>query len=103
MTSLNYVNTSFNSGWLGIGYNGILGLGGDVTFWYDSGAGWIEIDSYAPNFSQAPSFSICGFDTYGSSMSFQVDQVQVVPLPPSVLLLGSGFLGIVGWRRFRKR
>lgn len=26
----------------------------------------------------------------------------VVPLPPSVLLLGSGFLGLAGWRKFRK-
>jgi hypothetical protein len=25
-----------------------------------------------------------------------------VPVPPSVLLLGSGLLGIVGWRKFRK-
>ena len=25
-----------------------------------------------------------------------------VPLPPTVLLLGSGLLGLVGWRRFRK-
>jgi uncharacterized protein (TIGR03118 family) len=25
-----------------------------------------------------------------------------VPLPPSVLLLGSGLLGLVGWRRFKK-
>jgi hypothetical protein len=25
-----------------------------------------------------------------------------VPLPPTALLLGSGLLGIVGWRRFRK-
>ena len=25
-----------------------------------------------------------------------------VPLPPSVLLFGSGLLGLVGWRRFRK-
>jgi len=25
-----------------------------------------------------------------------------VPLPPSVLLLGSGLLGLAGWRRFRK-
>jgi hypothetical protein len=26
----------------------------------------------------------------------------VVPLPPSALLFGSGFLGLAGWRRFRK-
>jgi hypothetical protein len=26
----------------------------------------------------------------------------VVPLPPTVLLLGSGLLGLAGWRRFRK-
>jgi hypothetical protein len=25
-----------------------------------------------------------------------------VPLPPTVLLLGSGLLGLAGWRRFRK-
>jgi hypothetical protein len=28
-------------------------------------------------------------------------QTSAVPLPPSVLLLGSGLLGLVGWRRFR--
>jgi type VI protein secretion system component Hcp len=28
--------------------------------------------------------------------------VEVVPLPPTALLLGSGLLGLVGWRRFRK-
>jgi hypothetical protein len=29
-------------------------------------------------------------------------KTQPVPLPPSTLLLGSGLLGLVGWRRFRK-
>jgi hypothetical protein len=28
--------------------------------------------------------------------------VHPVPLPPSLLLLGSGLLGLAGWRRFRK-
>ena len=28
--------------------------------------------------------------------------VAVVPLPPSLLFMGSGLLGLVGWRRFRK-
>jgi hypothetical protein len=33
-----------------------------------------------------------------------LDNVQgsMVPLPPSALLLGSGLLGLAGWRRFRK-
>ena len=35
---------------------------------------------------------------------FLMDHVNAVPLPPSVLLLGSGILGLVGlgWRRARK-
>lgn len=28
--------------------------------------------------------------------------VQPVPVPPTVLLLGSGLLGLLGWRRFKK-
>lgn len=95
--------SGITSGWLGMGYNGISGAGGEATFWYNSGAGWTELASCAPDFSQAPNFFIVGYN-YGSSLSFQVDQVQLTstPLPPSVLLLGSGLLGLVGWRRFRK-
>jgi hypothetical protein len=29
-------------------------------------------------------------------------RTDAVPLPPTVLLLGSGLLGLAGWRRFRK-
>ncbi len=32
--------SAVNSGWLGIGYNGILGTGGLVTLWYNAGTGW---------------------------------------------------------------
>ena len=45
---------------------------------------------------------IMDLDTWSSNNSgfFKVD-VQVVPLPPSFLLLGSGLLGLASWRRFR--
>ncbi|MGO9622736.1 MAG: PEP-CTERM sorting domain-containing protein [Desulfobaccales bacterium] len=31
-----------------------------------------------------------------------IDDVNAVPLPPAVWLFGSGLLGMVGWRRFKK-
>lgn len=37
-------------------------------------------------------YSVSEFQAYGSP----------VPVPPTVLLLGSGLLGLVGWRRIRK-
>jgi hypothetical protein len=33
---------------------------------------------------------------------FVIKDIQIVPIPPTVLLLGSGLLGLAGWRRFRK-
>jgi hypothetical protein len=90
-TPLTYIYVgNINSGWLGIRYNGVLGSGGKVDFLYNIGAGWIVLDSCAPNFSQAPWFSTEGYNVYGQSLSFQVDQVQVTtsfPLPAIYLLL----------------
>jgi hypothetical protein len=87
---LTYFYTGINSAWIGIRYNGVLGSGGKVDFLYNFGAGWKVIDSCAPNFSQALWFSIRGYDVYGQSLSFQVDQVKVTypfPLPAISLLL----------------
>jgi hypothetical protein len=42
-------------------------------------------------------FNPTSIATYDTAVSF-----VIVPLPPTVLLLGSGLLGLVGWRRFRK-
>jgi hypothetical protein len=37
-----------------------------------------------------------------TSVFMRSDLDVVVPLPPSLAFLGSGLLGLVGWRRFRK-
>ncbi len=88
--NLKYFYANINSGWLGIRYNGKLGAEGKVDFMYNFGAGWIVLDSCAPNFSQAPVFLIRGKNQYGQSLSFQVDQIQVIthnPAPINILLL----------------
>lgn len=38
----------------------------------------------------------------GAQVGFDNLHLDAVPLPPSLLLLGSGLVGLVGWRRFRK-
>ena len=83
-TSLNYSITNVTRGWLGIQYNGVLGSGGLVSFWYNSGAGWTKLATYAPNFSNTPYFTISGRNTYGTALTFQVDQVQILPFNPSL-------------------
>jgi hypothetical protein len=40
--------------------------------------------------------------TYNLTGGGQLAALQPVPLPGTLLLLGSGLLGLVGWRRFRK-
>jgi hypothetical protein len=32
----------------------------------------------------------------------RLNSSAVIPVPPTLLLLGSGLLGLGGWRRFRK-
>jgi hypothetical protein len=96
-TASDIIPTTVTSGWLGIGYNGT-----EASCWYDMGSGWQLLTTYTPEFTSSPFFFIEGYNEYGTALSFRADQVQVVPLPPSVLLLGSALLGLGGWRRFRK-
>jgi hypothetical protein len=86
-----------NSGWLRIDYDGT-----QVSLWYDSGNGWTTQDDWTfnPGFVRNPFFAIQGYnpDSNGT-LSFKVDQVQVVPVPASLLLLGSGLLGLLALGR----
>ncbi len=93
----------------------IAAIGGSLpTRWYfninDVGGG----TGYAMNAGYPEAFDSATTDLYyyatnnqtfqsSSITSFQGTWTAVaVPLPPSVLLLGSGLLGLAGWRRFRK-
>jgi hypothetical protein len=75
-----------------------------------SGIGWDHFDyvnTYGPNFV-LPSgrFGLGPFPANGFPNSFETSiysaNLTAQPVPGSVLLLGSGLLGLVGWRRFRK-
>ncbi len=74
-TPLGFVSTPVTSGWLGISYDGIS----EVNFYYKIGDDWKWLTSCTENFGGAPFFSIRGFDLFGSSLIFQVKQVQIVP------------------------
>ena len=55
-------------------------------------------DSGHPNELIFPTDTLAGYTAFfGPNFT-----AQPVPVPPSLLLLSSGLLGLVGWRRFRK-
>ena len=59
--------------------------------------GWVEESFFFTAGGPATTLTFTSGDSTGYGPA--LDNVSVIPLPPSVLLLGSGLLGLVGLRR----
>jgi hypothetical protein len=62
---------------------------------------WLRIGSAASTSGGYPLDSVATFNLTLNEISLSGD-ITPVPLPPSLLLFASGFLGLAGWRRLRK-
>jgi len=90
------------NGWLAISYNGKSGSGGMLTLMYSlNDITWNTLGTWDPGWTADPYFFVEGYNPDGTSLEFEVNAIDIVPLPPSLFLLGSGLLGLgaLGWRR----
>jgi hypothetical protein len=69
---------------------------------YALGSSFGPITTSTPFYTQFSAVGLGIGNLTFTSMDYATFSASTVPLPPSALLLGSGLLGLAGWRRFRK-
>jgi large repetitive protein len=68
----------------------------------DGTSNTIQLQEFAvPQGATRLYYGVMDSGTWGNEGWFNVD-AQPAPVPPSLMLFGSGLLGLAGWRRFRK-
>jgi hypothetical protein len=77
------------------------------TYSFFQSGGQVYIDNYTNLYTSATDVLITqltrlNINELGIEPDHGAGPGPTVPLPPSMVLLGSGLLGLVGWRRFRK-
>jgi hypothetical protein len=78
----------------------VVGLNNNLGVLYANGV-YTPLDFAGVPFDINNKGQIAGWNYQNSGENYGFI-ASPVPLPPTVLLLGSGLLGLVGWRRFRK-